>query len=88
MSRRGTREGSIYRRTDGYWAAAISLDAGRRKVIYGKTRGAVAERLKGLLKAAQDGVPVATARLTVGTYLNRWINGAEASVRASNAPSL
>lgn len=83
MSRRGTREGSIYRRNDGYWVGAMSLAAGRRKVVYAKTRGEVAERMKGLLKAAQDGVPVATARLTVGAYLRRWINGAEASVRPS-----
>ena len=84
MSRRGTREGSIYRRSDGYWAGAISLGAGQRKVIYGKTRSAVAENLKTLLKADQDGIILRSSdRLTVGAYLMTWIDGARANVRAS-----
>ncbi len=63
--RRGAKEGTIYKRADGYWAAAISLGARRRKVIYGKTRGAVAERLKGLLKTDQDGIALRSSdRLT------------------------
>lgn len=84
MSRRGTREGSIYRRSDGYWAAAISLGAGRRKVIYGKTRAAVAAKLVTTLREQQQGVAITSSqRLAVGMYLTRWLGGAESSVRGS-----
>jgi len=40
--KRGAREGSVYRRPDGLWVAAVSIGAGKRKVLYGKTRAAVA----------------------------------------------
>ena len=46
MARRGTNEGSIYKRADGRWAGVIHLgyEGGRRrrKAIYGKTRQEVA----------------------------------------------
>jgi len=83
VSKRGASEGSIYRRSsDLRWVGAIS-DGGTRKVIYGKTRGGVAARLKSLLKAQEDGVPLATGRLSLGAYLGKWIDGARTSVRGS-----
>ncbi len=46
MSRRGTNEGSIYKRADGRWVGVIHLgyEGGRRrrKSIYGKTRQGIA----------------------------------------------
>lgn len=38
MAHRGHGEGSIYHRSDGRWAACISLEGGKRKTFYGKTR--------------------------------------------------
>ena len=38
-TRRGHNEGSIYQRaSDGLWVAGITLDGGKRKTVYGKTR--------------------------------------------------
>ncbi len=39
MGKRGNGEGSIYqRKKDGKWVASITLDNGKRKVFYGKTK--------------------------------------------------
>lgn len=87
MSRRGSHEGSIYKRADGRWAAVIHLgyEGGRRrrKAFYGPTRQAVAERLAEALKARQDGLPLAGDRQTVRQYLDGWL----ASVRPSLRPA-
>ncbi len=34
MTKRGNNEGSIYKRTDGRWAAAISLPGRKRRTLY------------------------------------------------------
>jgi hypothetical protein len=44
--RRGNSEGTILKRADGRWTAAIVFDGYRRKWIYGKTRGQVSDRLR------------------------------------------
>ena len=76
--RRGHGEGSIYQReSDGKWCISVNLgwaDGKRkRKVIYGKTRKAVAEQLKVVLRDQQQGLPVAIERQTVGQFLDRWL---------------
>ncbi len=87
MARRGNGEGNLYQRKDGLWVGRVSVGyAGgkrRRKVVYGKTRREAAERLTAVLRARQQGLPVATERLTVAAYLLRWVAGARTSVRAS-----
>src|SRR5687768_11282813 len=76
-TRRGHGEGSIYQRADGKWCASVNLGYvnGKRKqkVIYGKTRKEVAEKLKILLRDHQQGLPIATERQTVGQFLARWL---------------
>lgn len=78
MAKRGNNEGSIYRRSDGRWAA--SLDLGwidgkrRRKHFYGRTRRDVATKLHRALQSHAGGLPVdQPERLTVGAYLDRWL---------------
>ena len=73
MSKRGNNEGSIYRRSDGRWVAAVTLASGKRKSLYGKTRAEVARKLAIVIKATQDGIPLPAERETVGTYLARWL---------------
>ncbi len=51
MARRGNGEGSVYQRSDGKWCAALSLGAGKRKVIYGKTRQQASTKLAAALVA-------------------------------------
>ena len=45
----------------------------KRKVIYGKTRKEVAEKLKVILRDQQQGLPVAMERQTVGQFLDHWL---------------
>jgi integrase len=74
MSKRGNKEGSIYRRkSDGKWTGSISLDNGKRKVIYGKTRKEVQEKMKTLLHEQQQGNLVASSSQTVEQFVVDWL---------------
>jgi len=71
--RRGNGEGTIVKRADGRWAAAIIFDGYRRKWIYGKTRRDVSDRLRKIRSDVAEGRPVMNERLTMSEYLNRWL---------------
>ena len=75
--KRGQGEGSIYKRKDGLWAAAVNLgyQGGklRRKVYYGKTREEVQEKLVAALSDVQKGIPIPTERQTVAQFLQSWL---------------
>jgi integrase len=76
--RRGHGEGSIYQReSDGMWCCVVDLGRvnGKRKrrVIYGKTRKEVAEKLKKVLREQQQRIPIVPERTTVGEFLDRWL---------------
>lgn len=86
--RRGSGEGSIYRRaSDGRWVASVDLGSvggkRRRRPVYGKTRKEVAEKLKALHRQQQDGTLQAASKLTVGGYLLDWLESAKARRRAT-----
>lgn len=84
MTRRGNGEGTIVRRSDGRWAAAVSLPNGGRKWIYGRTRKDVADRMAAVLNEIQRGKLPAPETMTVGDLLKQWLaEGAKASVRSS-----
>lgn len=77
-NRRGHGEGSIYQReSDRKWCTSVDLGRmegkRRRKVIYGRTRKEVAEKLKVVLREQQQGLPVIVERQTVGQFLERWL---------------
>ena len=77
--RRGHGEGGIYQReSDGKWCASVDLGfvngKRRRKVIYGKTRKEVADKLKALHRDQASGVHLAIERQTVETFLLRWLD--------------
>lgn len=86
--RRGHGEGSIYQREDGRWCASVDLGYAdgkrKRKVVYGKTRKEVAEKLKVALRDQQQGLPIAVERQTVGHFLNRWMTDKIAPNRRPN----
>jgi hypothetical protein len=73
MPRRANREGSLYRRKDGRWVGSVSLSNGQRKSYYGKTREEVAHKLTSALKDVQDGLPIPSDQLKVGTYLQAYV---------------
>ena len=62
MTRRYNGDGTIAKRRDGRWVAAVTLDGGRRKFAYACTREEVARKLTDLLGAKQDGLPITTER--------------------------
>ena len=86
MRRRAKGEGGIYRRADGRWCAALDLGRAtgkrRRRIVYGKSRREVSEKLFALRKDAERGGLAEPGRLTVEQYLTRWLeDGARPSVR-------
>ena len=73
MARRGHGEGSIYKRDDGRWAAGITLEDGKRKTLYGKSRKEVQEKLKVALHQQQEGTLITTPQQTLKQYLEYWL---------------
>jgi integrase len=74
MGKRGNGEGSIYfQQSRQRYAAAVSLDGGKRKVFYGKTRQEVAKKLSAALQRKEQGLPFVPERLTLGAWLDYWL---------------
>ena len=73
MPKRGNGEGSIYQRGDGKWVASITLEDGKRKVLYGKTRKEVKEKLTRVLHEQQQGTLVTAGPQTVEQFLTDWL---------------
>lgn len=72
-TRRANGEGSIHKRKDGRWAAALSLPGGKRHTLYGKTRQDVARKLTASLRDRELGLPVLPERQTVDQFFTRWL---------------
>ena len=77
MPKRGTNEGSIFKRKDGRWVGSLNLgcETGKRKRkhFYAATAAKVRDQL---LKARSDqsqGLPVATERQTIAQFLKGWL---------------
>ena len=92
MAKRGSGEGSIYKRSDGRWAGVVDLgwlDGKRnRKSMYAKTRKEVQEKLNKALTSHQQGLPLPSDQLTVGQYLLTWLeHSAKPKVRLSTLES-
>ena len=81
MKRRCNGEGTISRRRDGRFVAAVTLDGGRRKFVYTRTREEAARKLTELLKAKHDGLPIPTERQTVKDFLLSWLEAVRPSIR-------
>ncbi len=87
--RRGRGEGSIYQRSDGRWCGAITVgiaESGspRRKVIYGKTRREVAEKMLNLLSDPRALQVSVSPNVKLAEYMDRWL---EHDVRQSRRPT-
>jgi integrase len=84
MTRRTNSEGTICKRQDGRWCAAVTVDGGKRRYFYAASRGAVQDKLRTAKRAIDDGLPVSSDRQKVGTFLTRWLSEvAQPSVRPS-----
>lgn len=71
--KRGQGEGTIVRRADGRWCAAVSLPGGGRQWIYGKTRKEVADRMTHVLGEVQRGELVLNDNRLLSEFLEQWL---------------
>lgn len=83
-SRRGHNEGTIRKREDGRWEARLSLDDGRRKSFYGKTRQEVQRKLAQAQRDLEGGLPVVGERQTLGQYLSTWFASSKHRLKQSS----
>src|SRR4051794_1059040 len=86
MAKRGNGEGSIFKREEGRWCAAISAGwrNGKvlRKYIYGQTKDEVRQKLTKAKRDQDMGLPIAMERQKLSDYLHNWLeNSAKASIR-------
>lgn len=72
MPKRSSGEGSIGKRADGTYYAAILLE-GKRRWVYGSTRKEVADKLKTLQQKREQGLDLDAGRVTVADFLTRWL---------------
>ena len=73
MSKRANGEGSIYKRRDGRWTAAVTLPNGKRKHLYARTRAEAEKKRRLVLRQMDDGLPLVDERVRVAEYLERFI---------------
>src|SRR5262249_33569731 len=77
--KRGNNEGSITRRKNGLWMAQVTIGRDpqtgkpKRATFYGKTRQEVADKLTKALRERQQGTFVAPHKLTLGEWLDTWL---------------
>jgi integrase len=80
--RRGNGEGSITQLSDGRWQARVTLDGGKRKAYYGKTRAAVQQKLTAALRDRDRGLPIGIGeRQTLAQYVPAWLGTIKPTVR-------
>jgi integrase len=70
-------------RKEGLWVAEISLDDGRRKTLYAKTKAEAAERLRHVQREIDEGRFVYDDSQTVGQYLRNWLVTKQIEMRPS-----
>src|SRR5215470_8600419 len=73
MARRGHGEGSISRRKDGRYQAAITLENHKRRYFFGKTRKEVQDKLNAALHEQKQGTLATGPQMTLKTHLERWL---------------
>lgn len=69
---RGHGEGTIYQRKDGRWTASITLETGKRKSFYGKTRKEVADKLDQARYEQKQGILATGPQQKFKDYLLQW----------------
>lgn len=83
MSKRGNNEGNIKKRSDGRWEARLTLEDGRRRSFYGKTRQEVARLLAAATRDRDRGLLVVSAdeRQPLAAFLTGWLERVQPTVR-------
>jgi len=70
---RGHGEGTISQRKDGRWQAQISMEGGKRKTYYGKTKKEVQEKLRVAINDQKQGKLALSSNQTVKQFLDDWL---------------
>jgi integrase len=71
--KRGNNEGSVYKRSDGLWAAQITLPDGKRKYKYAKTQKEANEWLLSQRQSVRSNTWVSDDTVTVGAFLEHYL---------------
>lgn len=79
--RRAKGEGSVYRRGDGRVVGEYVDANGKRRYVSGRTKPEVKAKLRKLLADRDEGIAYDSENLTVGAYLDRWLNAVKGTVR-------
>ncbi len=74
-------EGSVYKRNDGRWVAQYRDAKDKTRYIYRKTKAEAKKALRDALKDRDDGF-VPADRLTVGMYIDEWMEERKNTVSA------
>ena len=74
-------EGSVYQRKDGRWVGQYKDAKGKTRYIYRKTKQEAKKALREVLKERDDGF-VPADRLTVGMYVDGWMDERKNTVSA------
>lgn len=86
-SKRSNGEGTLYRRKDGRYEAAVyvlTASGARKRIrVYAKTRAEVHEKLVTFQRQAHQGIPVADESKRLGEYLDYWLTSV---VQSSKRP--
>ncbi len=80
--KRANNEGNIKRRADGRWEARLTLNDGRRRSFYAKTRQEVSRLLTEALRNRDMGVDVLGDRQTTSQYLESWLETCRPTLKA------
>ncbi len=82
--KRGNGEGSLYRRKDGLWVGQYKIqtrDVTKTKYIYSKTRKEAASKLADALAERDSGLVYDCGSMSLGDYLERWLETTKGTVR-------
>lgn len=80
--KRPNGEGTIYKRSDGYWAAQAKLPDGKRKTVYAKTQQEVRRKLTAILRALDTDMPVQRdERMRLDDFLSDWLARVKPSIK-------
>lgn len=71
--RRSNKEGTIFKRQDGRWVAAVTLPSGKRWMKYSRTQTEARAKLRDMLRQIDDGVSVQGGKALLADYLSYWL---------------
>ena len=78
--RRDKGDGSVYQRKDGRYIGEYTDANGKRRYVSGKSKADVRGKLRKLLAEKEEGIAYYSGNLTLGAYLDRFIEAEKDNV--------